>query len=50
MVTADALHTQVKHARYLVEDKGADYFFTVKGNQGTLKKAIEDLDDEDFSP
>jgi hypothetical protein len=50
VVTADALHTQVEHARYLVEKKGADYFFTVKGNQGTLKKAIEDLDDEDFSP
>lgn len=50
VVTADALHTQVEHARYLVEDKKADYFFTVKGNQGTLKKAIEDLDDEDFSP
>jgi len=50
VVTADALHTQVEHARYLVEDKGADYFFTVKGNQGTLKKAIEDLDEEDFSP
>lgn len=50
VVTADALHTQVEHARYLVEDKKADYFFTVKGNQGTLKKAIEDLDDDDFSP
>ena len=50
VVTADALHTQTEHARYLVEEKGADYFFTVKGNQGTLKKAIEDLEDEDFSP
>ncbi|WP_051318378.1 MULTISPECIES: ISAs1 family transposase [Cohnella] len=50
VVTADALHTQVEHARYLVEDKQADYFFTVKGNQSNLKIAIEDLDDEDFSP
>jgi len=50
VVTADAMHTQVEHARYLVEEKGADYFFTVKGNQGALKQAIEDLDDEDFSP
>jgi len=50
VVTADALHTQVEHARYLVEEKKADYFFTVKGNQETLRQAIEDLDDEDFSP
>jgi len=50
VVTADAMHTQVEHARYLVEKKGADYFFTVKDNQSALKKAIEDLDDEDFSP
>jgi len=50
VVTADALHTQTEHARYLVEEKGADYVFTVKGNQETLQKAIVDLDDEDFSP
>ena len=50
VVTADALHTQVAHANYLVETKKADYLFTVKGNQGNLEKAIEDLDDEDFSP
>jgi predicted transposase YbfD/YdcC len=30
VVTADALHTQVEHARYLVKDKKADYFFTSK--------------------
>ena len=50
VVTADALHTQVAHANYLVETKKADYLFTVKGNQGNLEKAIKDLDDEDFSP
>lgn len=50
VVTADALHTQVDHAKYLKEQREADYFFTVKGNQGTLLKSIEDLDDEDFSP
>jgi hypothetical protein len=50
VVTADALHTQVAHANYLVETKKTDYLFTVKGNQGNLEKAIEDLDDEDFSP
>ncbi|WP_438293323.1 ISAs1 family transposase [Streptomyces sp. HUAS TT7] len=34
--TADALHTQRAHARYLVEVKEADYVLTVKQNQPTL--------------
>ncbi len=39
VVTADALHTQRDHATFLVEQKKADYVFTVKGNQpGTLAK------------
>jgi hypothetical protein len=50
VVTADALHTQVEHAKYLKEQKEADYFFTVKGNQKNLLRSIEDLDDGDFSP
>lgn len=36
VVTADALHTQREHARYLVEDKEADYVLTVKQNQPRL--------------
>lgn len=36
VVTADALHTQREHARYLVEELGADYVLTVKENQPTL--------------
>src|SRR6266542_6524342 len=32
VVTADALHTQTEHARYLVGDRQADYLFCVKGN------------------
>jgi predicted transposase YbfD/YdcC len=32
-ITADALLTQRKFARYLVEERQADYHFTVKGNQ-----------------
>lgn len=40
-ITADALLTQKKLAEYIVE-RGADYHFTVKGNQPTLKKDIED--------
>ncbi|HBY03701.1 MAG TPA: ISAs1 family transposase, partial [Desulfotomaculum sp.] len=27
---ADAMHTQVEHARFIVEDKKADYVFPVK--------------------
>ena len=36
VVTADAMHTQVKTARYIVEEKHADYLFIVKENQKTL--------------
>ena len=50
IVTADALHAQVEHARYLKEDKNADYVFTVKANQPCLLKDIKDLDNQDFSP
>jgi hypothetical protein len=39
-VTADAMHTQKELASFLVEDKGADYCFTVKDNQPTLKQDI----------
>jgi len=36
VVTTDSLHTQKETARYLVEEKKADYVFTVKDNQPTL--------------
>lgn len=51
-VTADALHTQEKLARYLVEEKQAHYCFTVKDNQPQLKQDIDTLFDErrDFPP
>lgn len=39
-ITADALLTQREFARYLVEDREANYHFTVKGNQPNL---LEDL-------
>jgi hypothetical protein len=50
IVTLDALHTQTKTARYLVEEKEADYVFTAKDNQETLKNDIAALTDDDFSP
>jgi len=43
VVTGDALLTQRGIARHLVEDKHADYVFTAKDNQPTLRKDISDL-------
>lgn len=44
VVTLDALHAQRETARYLVEDKGADYIFTaVKDNQPKLFDALDAL-------
>ncbi|HSF31445.1 MAG TPA: ISAs1 family transposase [Candidatus Tectomicrobia bacterium] len=50
VVTADALHTQVETARYLVETKQADYLFIVKDNQPTLRQDIADLNLKAFPP
>jgi predicted transposase YbfD/YdcC len=44
LVTADALHVQKDTARYLVQDKKADYLFTaVKDNQPSLFDALDAL-------
>jgi hypothetical protein len=50
VVTADALHTQQETARYLVEDKKADYLFVVKDNQPTLRQDIAALELKSFPP
>ena len=50
VVTADALLTQRKIASYLVDVKHADYVFTVKDNQPTLRQDIASLDFEAFPP
>ncbi|MEU3437299.1 ISAs1 family transposase, partial [Streptomyces sp. NPDC006863] len=42
-VTADALHTQRDHARFLVETKKAHYAFTVKRNQKGLYEQLRTL-------
>ena len=39
LVTADAAHTCVETARYLVEDNSADYLLTIKGNRSSLHAA-----------
>lgn len=50
VVTADAMHTQKDTARFIVEEKHADYLLTVKDNQPTLKQDIETISLESFSP
>ena len=44
VVTADALLTQTQIAEYVVEQKKADYLFTVKANQPTLLEDIRDVE------
>ena len=43
VVTADAMHTQREHARFLVEEKGAHYLFGLKDNQPSLAAAAARL-------
>lgn len=43
LVTADALNTQNETARIVVQEKGADYLFTVKGNQPGVAKNVRQL-------
>jgi hypothetical protein len=42
-VVLDALHTQAQTARTVVLEKGADYLWTVKGNQSGVEKTIDQL-------
>ena len=49
-LTADAMHTQEKLARFLVEQKETDYVFIAKDNQPTLHEDIKALHEGDFSP
>lgn len=43
VVTADALHTQREHARWLVEERNAGYIFVAKKNQPTLYRQVKHL-------
>ena len=43
LVTADAMHCQRIHAKYLVEQRGAHYLLTVKGNQPALRRQLTQL-------
>jgi hypothetical protein len=44
IVTADAMHTQRDFASYLVDERRANYLFTVKDNQPTLREDLETFD------
>jgi len=46
----DALHTQEKTARAIVQEGGGDYVLFVKGNQAGLLQQARRLLPEDFSP
>jgi hypothetical protein len=50
VITGDAMYAQTEIAKYVVEEKKADYLFTVKDNQPGLKAAIEGMRLESFSP
>jgi hypothetical protein len=50
VVTADSLHTQRAHARYLIEQRKAAYLLVVKGNQAGMVTAIDRLSEQAFSP
>jgi hypothetical protein len=50
VITADAMHTQTETARFIVEEKKADYLFIVKNNQPTLRQDISALKLESFPP
>ena len=43
IVSADAMQAQQKAARFLVQKKGADYFFSLKGNQPSIEEKAERL-------
>lgn len=43
VITADALHTQRDHARFLVKEKNAHFVLTVKKNQPTLHERLRTM-------
>ena len=50
IVTADAMHAQQEAARFLTQEKGADYFFSLKGNQPSIQEAAGRSLDRSFFP
>ena len=50
IVTADAMQAQQDAARFLTQEKGADYFFSLKGNQPSVQEAAERFLNRSFPP
>lgn len=50
VITADAMHCQRAHARWLVEQQGADYLFIAKDNQPHLVETISRVPEQAFFP
>lgn len=50
VVTADAMQAQQDGARFLTQEKGADYFFSLKGNQPSVEEAAARSLDRAFPP
>ena len=48
VVTADAMQAQQDAGRFLVQEKGSDYFFSLKGNQPSVQAKAERLLDSVF--
>ena len=45
VITADAMHCQISHVKFLVEKKKADFIFSVKENQGALLEWVKSICD-----
>jgi hypothetical protein len=50
IVTADAMQAQQSAARFLQQEKGAEYFFSLKGNQPSIQAKARKLLDSAFPP
>ena len=50
IVLSDAAHTQVETGQVVLYEKGGDYLMTVKGNQPTLQKTLQDLFEKQAFP
>jgi hypothetical protein len=43
LVTLDAMHTQTETGRIIVQERGADFLMTAKGNQPGVAQAVQTL-------
>ena len=50
VVTADAMQAQQAAARFIVQEKGGDYLFSLKGNQPSIQEKAEALLNSAFPP